>query len=194
MFAEIVIHCDRQIDPGRMTSGLPASSDIATALSKTRLGNSPELAGVAFYSLVKPGSVLVAFAVHNTLHVHVENSLGPTSLPKLKAAVEDALEVFRDAADNCSYRVDRVSVSLHAEDNLILRGQGIDMRVRLYEKLTETVVGTCLIGFGTGVAGWLFEGKIAQSLVAASAASLLFIAWIVIGVWLGRKGIEYVDA
>ena len=194
MWAEITAYFSKNLNCQTLVGRLPPSSDLNVALSRTVFKNSPDATAFAIYAQSRAASVFIVFSHGDqSLKVHVENTIDGGSLIRLKESIEEDIRLLRSATKKLGTKINRVTVQIHSEGNLILIGHEESFWHQLWGKLKTSILGDLLVLVGTfGGAIFLGVGE-KQSLMAAVSAVFAFIIWLIIELIFERRSLEYVE-
>jgi hypothetical protein len=195
MYATVHIHFSKDIPEDQLFSRLPCSADHSTALQRTVFNNDPEAVKLARHSLIRPSSVSIIFAEGaQSYQVHVESTVGSTSITKLKIEAQNFLRAIADSAYRKKCKCDAVTIGIYAESNLISQGHKVDRLRKIGTRFRETVLNNAVIAVIIGVTVYLLGLDPGRSLVAGLAAVISFLIWLVAEVLSKVKEYEYEDA
>lgn len=178
-----------------MFSGLPRSADHSTALQRTVFNSDPEAVKLARHSLIKPSCVSIIFAEGaQSYQVHIESTVGSTSITKLKIEAQNFLRTIADSASRKKCKCDAVIIGIYAESNLISQGHKVDRLKKIGTRFRETVLNNAVIAVIMGIAVYALGLDVGRSLITGLAAVISFLIWLVAEALSKVKEYEYEDA
>jgi hypothetical protein len=168
------------------------SADGTAVLASMYFGPSADLLASSVYSCVEPAVVYVMFRDDpNSLRIHVEGRASKGHLGELVNRSERIAERLIASARKCGYRLDSVTISLYANDDLITLGKRHTFGRRLLSRFSDTIFGDVVIGFLTFLLAGVLTQKWRESAVVGAASILCLVAWLAIEIKRGSDAFDY---
>lgn len=192
MHAEVLILFAADLREGWVTTGLPPSSEVQTALALTRLEGSADLVSAVVHARIEITSVYVLFMDdRRSVRIYVEGRAYAGDLRQLARRSEQLCDTFIRAGEAHGVGARRASINLYAGEALVTCAVRRGFGERWLTRFGETVLGDVMMGVFTGVLTVSITGDRQAAMVAALASVLCFAVWLAVEIRRGGDAYEY---
>lgn len=193
MFAQIVVHCSKEIDLQRFVGILPPGGNAQQLLAQTDLANTPLIRDAHYAARGVSWTMAIFPAGPNSFEAYVVNHGDSGSLAGLKASAHEVMRILQDTAKSRSHKVDDCTISISTNRRCIQSGKEEQWWKYVSAQFAEKMLGNLLAVLIPAVVAFITKVDLEKTGIALGAAVLAILLRVTFDAVSFKGGFKYAD-